>query len=247
MKLGACVILGLCVALAGCVGALQRGMLGNEYVSTARPAISASASNLPVMAAGAGLCNLPWTGALAGLPIQVWLALYGEGGLSPLAIVAQAQTPEGWLWEPSMFIPGSVDQGTEVFNGVGYQAMTFIVDPRRDPFGGFITGAQPDGAPQLWVVRTFVANFNFQVDRMILQYREPLPEGIVSLTAIPYGMGEFLPQFEQRAREAFSVGNAPQNVSGIVENYIQGVRWQYMTQTFLGQATHDPRFMGNLW
>lgn len=225
--------------LGGCVGALQRGMLGNEYISTARPSIAIQAKNMPLLASGQGMANLMWSDMLGGLPIHVWLAVYGEGGLAPLAIAAQAQVPDGWYWDSIMRRPFSVDDNTEVFNGVTYQACTFIVNPAKDAFGGLITGVRPDGAPQLWIARAFAARFNFNDDKIILEYREPLPAEIASLTSLPYGQGDFLAAFEQRARDAFAVSAGPANPSGVNTGYAQGILWQYMGTNFLGTASQN--------
>lgn len=234
--------LALIICLAGCEYALQRGMLGDAYISTARPSITLEAKNMPLLAAGQGSCNLVWSDMLGGLPVQMWLAVYGTGGLAPLAIVAQAQVPEGWQWDGIMRRPFSVDDGVEVFDGVGYQACTFIVDPSNDPFSGLVTGVKPDGQPQMWLVRAFAARYNFNVDKIIMEYREPLPSEITSLTALPFGQGDFLQKFNQRARDAFVVAAGPKNPKGVTQNYIQGILWQYMGPRFLGSASPNIRY-----
>lgn len=66
---------------------------------------------------------------------------------------------------------------------------------------------------------------------------EPLPEGITSLTALPLGMGDFLQQFAQRARNAFVVQNGPARPSGIKTGYIQGINWTRMDTNFLGTVS----------
>lgn len=231
------------IVLWGCGQGLQRGMLGTTYVSTARPAISVTAPNLPLMLAGSGTANLFWTGVLGGLPIDVWLAVYGTGGLAPLAIAAQAQTPQSWIWDSDMFKPFSVDHGNEVFNGADYQACTFIVNPQNDPFGALVTGARPDGAPQLWLVRAFQSRYNYNQDKIILQYREPLPDGVTSLTALPLGQDKLLPEFAQRARQAFAVGSAPAGDPKVRAQYANGIQWQYMGQNFLGTVSRLDLFL----
>ncbi|MDE5832202.1 MAG: DUF4851 domain-containing protein, partial [Desulfovibrio sp.] len=158
--------------VTGCADALQRGILDQAYVSTARPSITIKANGLPLMASGQASANLFWTGMMGGLAIDMWIAVYGEGGLAPMAIAAQAQTPEGWHWDGIMDRPFSVDQGTEVFNGVTYQACTFVINPATDPFGDLLTGVKPDGQPQLWMARAFAARYNFDQDKIILEYRE---------------------------------------------------------------------------
>lgn len=234
---GACalVILG---ALWGCSQALQRGMLGDAYVSTARPALMIEAKGMPLLAAGQGFCNMFWTGMLGGLPIQVWLAVYGEGGLAPMAITVQAQTPQGWYWDGIMRRPFSVDEGAAAFNGVTYDAYTYIVDPQRDPFGAFCAGVDDSGKPQLWIARAFAARYFFNQDKIILEYREPLPAGVTDLTALPMGHGDLLRQFAQRAKSVFTVAPAPGHPEGVRQSYIQGVEWQYMGQAFLGSVSH---------
>lgn len=236
-KLLAPCALALLVAAFGCTGALQRGMLGNAYISTARPSISLQARDMPLMLAGQGICSLFWSGMLGGLNIDVWLAVYGAGGLSPMAIVAQAQTPQGWYWDGIMRRPFSVDESVETFNGVAYQACTFIINPAKDPFGQLVTGVKPDGQPQLWMVRAYAARYNFDADKIILEYREPLPDGVTSLTALPLGQGDLLASFAERARKAFIVGPAPQNPTGVKTAFANAVQWQYMGQGFLGTAS----------
>lgn len=228
----------LCLTLLiGCAGVLQRGMIGNNYISTARPSISITAKGMPLMLSGQGMCNLFWTGMMGGLDIDVWLAVYGEGGLAPMAIVAQAQVPQGWYWDADLRPPFTVQDSLEAFNGVTYQACTYVVNPARDPFGNLVTGVQPDGKPQLWLVRSFSSRFNFDNDKIILQYREPLPPDITDINAIPWGQSDLLPGFAERAHNIFEVAAGPTNPTGVKTGYASGIQWKYMTQQFLGQAS----------
>lgn len=232
-------IAALLMLAAGCTGAQQRGMLDSMYVSTARPAISLEAKGMPLLTGGQGTVNLTWSGMLGGLPVRVWLAAYGKGGVrNPMAIVAQAEVPQGWYWDGIMRRPFSVDEGIEVFDGVGYQACTYIVDGERDPFALLAAGnAAQEDKPVRWLARGFAARFNFNNDKIILEYREPLPEGIVSLDALPWGQADLLRSFAQRARDAFQVGPAPANLSGLTTGYAQNIQWQFMDQRFLGTVS----------
>lgn len=230
-------IIGLITLITGCADALKRGMIGDTYISTARPAITLSVKNMPLMLAGRGSAQLPWTAMVGGLPISVWLAVYGEGGLAPLAIVAQAQAPENWYFDDVSNKPFTVDQGTEVFNGVTYYASTFIVNPATDPFGALVTGVKPDGEPQLWIVRHYAARFNFDQDKIIMEYREPLPDDITSLSALPLGRANYLREFAQRARESFVVATPESNPKEVTTGYANAVQWQFMNQRFLGTVS----------
>ena len=236
------VLLVLSIYLGACSGIQQRGMLGEAYVSSTRPAICVEVKDMPLMTYGTGIPNMTWTSMLGGLPIQTWVAVYGSGGLAPMAIVAQAEVPEGWYWDSNMKKPFSVDEGVEIFDNVAYQACTYIVSPRNDPFGQLITGTDPDGQPQMWLVRNFAARFNFNTDKIILQYREPLPEGVVTLSQLPYGHSELLVNFERRAREAFVVTSAPQDMGDVKEGYSDAIQWQYMGQNFLGTVSQYSPF-----
>ena len=64
----------LLAAVAGCEGALQRGMLDGAYVSTARPDISIEVRNMPVLTAGRGMASLVWSDMMGSLPIDMWMA-----------------------------------------------------------------------------------------------------------------------------------------------------------------------------
>lgn len=234
--------LALCLLLAcaaGCSEALQRGILDNNYISTARPSITVAVNNMPLMDSGQGFCNMYWTGMLGGLPVEMWMAIYGEGGLAPMAITAQAQLPQGWIWDGITPRPFSVDESTAAFNGVTYTAWTYIVDPAKDPFGALATGVRPDGQPQMWIARAFAARYNFNQDKMIFEYREPLPAEITTLANLPLGYGDFLLQFAERAKNAFSVSDGPKNPAGVKKGYVQGIQWQYMGQGFLGTVSRN--------
>lgn len=235
----------LVLLMTGCNAAQQRGMLGSAYVSTTRPAISVEAKNMPLLTAGQGSTNLTWSGMMGGLPIRVWLAVYGTGDISPMAVVAQAEVPQGWYWDSIMRRPFSVDEGVEVFDGVGYQACTYIVDSSHDPFGALVAGKTTTGQPVRWLARGFAARYNFNDDKIIMEYREPLPAGIESLSVLPLGTADTLRAFEQRARETFSVGPVPSNLSQLRQGYAQGVQWQYMDENFLGTVSKYDFFNGN--
>lgn len=232
------VALVLAPVLWGCQS-LQRGMLDGAYVSTARPALMVQVKDMPLFASGEGYANVFWTGMLGGLPVQMWFALYGSGGLMPMAIVAQAQLPSGWYWDALMSRPFSVDQGTAAFGGVTYDAYSYIVNPGADPFANFTEANGPDGQPQRWIARVFAARYNFNQDKMILEYREPLPAAISDLTALPLGYDSFLREFATRARAAFNVSPCPENVPAVQKSYIRGIEWQFVDQNFLGSISRN--------
>lgn len=235
----------LAMLLAGCNAGLQRGMVGPVYVSTARPAISLTVKDMPLLTGGQGQCNLPWTSVLGGLPVSVWLAAYGQGTpQSPLAIVAQAELPHSWYWNSDSTPPFSVDHATEIIGDTQFLASTFIVDGARDPFS-LLAGVQPDTPPVRWLVRSFTSRFNFNVDKVILEYREPLPEQMAFLDVLTIAQTDQLKAFEQRARNTFVVGRVPENLIGLVDPYLKNVLWQFMDQYFLGTVSQYDSFKVN--
>lgn len=227
----------LACSLTACGTSLQRGMLGDAYVSSARPTIMIQAKDLPLLTAGNGLADLTNTSAIAGLPIRVWLALYGEGLHGPLAVVAQAQVPHGWYWDSILRRPFSVNERIELLGGIGFQACTFIVDGPHDPFISQSWSESTEDRPKRWLVRAFAARCNFDEDKIILEYREPLPPYMDDLTSIPYGHDDVLLSFEQRAREAFVFSPLPDTLEGVRSSYPQGIQWRYMRERFLGTAS----------
>ena len=232
-----CVALCMVAIMAGCTGALQRGMQGNAYVSTARPNISMQAVNMPLITGGTGKAMLDGTGVIGGLSLNTWLAVYGKGDpQSPMAIVAMAEVPQGWYWDSDGQPPFSVDKGVEVFNNVGYAASTYIVDSKKDPFA-VIAGMNSESQPMRWLVRGFAARYNFNDTKVVMEYREPLPENLAGQETLTESMTDQLTAFEQRADAAFTVADVPQNATGIAIGYAKNIRWQFLDHRFWGTVS----------
>ena len=223
--------------LTACVAGTQRGMLDTSYVSTARPAIAMRATTLPLLTGGEGSCSLSWSGGLEGVPITVWLAAYGSGKPdAPMAIIAHADLHLGWYWDDDGSRPFSVDPGVEVFGDVGFKACTYIVESTRDPFA-ILAGVPENAEPMRWVARGFAARCNFNMSKLVMEYREPLPEHLANTPHLVIGQTDWLRAFENRAREAFVVGPVPANRDDILRGYASNVRWRYMDQRFLGTVS----------
>lgn len=234
--------------LTGCAGngGQQRGLQGDRYVSTARPAVSLAARSMPFLLGGEGRGRLVRCGVIGGLPFRSWYAVYGTPGKGPLAVVAHGELPPQWMWDGDMRRPFSINVGTEVFDGQGFQAFTYIAETERDPFVRLMnpqTLQQKDAVPQRWIVRAFATRCNFDQGKIVMEYREVLPEDIVSLTALPYGRADYVSRFEQRAREAFSVQTPLPDAGSIEKNYVgDGILWQYMNEGFWGTASYNDTF-----
>lgn len=238
--LTSCVAL-LLFVLAGCTAAQQRGMTGTTYVSTSRPAFSATAKQLPLLAAGFGRSSLTESGVLGGLNVDAWIAVYGKGdGNGPLAIVAQGELDDPWNWNSALYHPFAIHEGADVLNGLGVETCTYMVSESRDAFLPFMrpqtASAKKDGETpaRRWIARVFACRTDFNKGKLIFEYREPLPEGFTSLTSVPYGMSDFIPAFEERARQAFEVNLSPAKPAEIRQEYLAGLNWQYLDEKFWG-------------
>lgn len=233
--------------LAGCAGSgQQRGLLHDRYVSTARPSIALAAKSMPLITGGEGRGRLVRCGVIGGLPFRSWYAVYGTPGKGPLAVVAQGELPPQWIWDGDMRRPFSINVGTEVIGGESFQGFTYIAETERDPFARLTNPQmlqQEDAVPQRWIVRTFAKRCDFDMGKIILSYREVLPDDIVSLTALPYGRADYVSRFEQRAREAFSVQTPWTDTGTIEKSYVgDSILWQYMNENFWGTASYNDTF-----
>ena len=192
-----------------------------------------------------GASRLTSSGAMGGLIVDSWITVYGKGdGVSPLAIVAHGEVPDGWYWDGIMRHPFSIDEGVETIGGVGFQACTYVTSEKRD---AFLPLEDPEGArilaqdgqpPRRWLARMFANRFDFDNDKIVLEYREPLPEDITSITALPLGRADYIAAFEQRAREAFVVETSGIPAAGIMQQRgIGALQWRYMDETFWGTVS----------
>jgi hypothetical protein len=236
-----CAIMAMAI-FSGCsTTARQRGMSGAAYISTSRPAVSLQAEKLPLLTAGEGFATLLGYSMPAGMTTRVWLAVYGENSpTSPLAIVAHAEVQAGWYWDGIMRRPFSLNESVEVIGGLEMQACTYLVEGDRDPFTPLAAGT-PD-TPIRWIARGFAARSNFYEDKIILEYRERLPQEVNSLNSLPLAYGDFVREFEQRARESFRVGPVPSQAAIAGMGRANAVRWRYMAEKFLGTATRYDNF-----
>ncbi len=237
-----CATLGLFVLMAGCSSALQRGMQDSTYVSTARPSIAIKAVNMPLITGGEVNVSLDDTGVIGGLSLNAWVAVYGKGDpQSPIAIVGLADVPRGWYWDGDGQRSFSVDKGVEIFNNIGFAASTYIVDSKRDPFSA-VAGLTDTSKPMSWLVRGFAARYNFNETKIILEYREPLPENFAGQQALTESNTDQLKAFEQRASAAFAVAAAAERMPRITSGYAKNIRRQYMDHLFWGTASRYDTF-----
>ena len=233
-------VLTACFLTACTLAGQQRGVVDGRYVSTTRPAISVGINNsLPLTAAGRGNAYLKDDVLISGLPVDMWIATYGNAQTKAMAIIAQAEVPPNWFWDGDMRRPLSINERVEIIDGQAFQACTFTENISRSPFGR-ITASATDSGPEIWVVRAFATRFNGDRDKIILEYREPLPADITDIGAMPYGRGNFIGEFEERAKKVFSISLPPKGII-VPQAFAQGIQWQYLGKKFLGTASRNER------
>jgi hypothetical protein len=224
------------ILLAGCATApLQRGILDAGLLSTSRPAVYVKAPNIPFLVGGQGRASLYKTGVMGGLPVKIWLAAYGQGSAdAPLAIAALAELPSSWYWDSDGRPADCVDEGLELFGHTGYQAATYVVKSRRDPFAPLVAAEEQQSLQ--WLARRFVARFHFNACKLVLEYREALPPEFSGKSAREIDR-EYRRLFAARAGEAFQASPVPERRDAFVAGWAQRIRWHYLDHRFLGTAS----------
>ena len=223
------------------MGVQQRGIADGAYVSTSRPAISVAVSGLPLKTGGFGHGMLREPSAAGPLTIDVHSYVYGRSAQGPQASVTHAELPGGWFWTTVTPRFGAIDEGMEVYDGQKYTAFTYLVPSRTDPFAGVLgEPVQTGGRETYWIARYFASVRNMMRDKIILEYREPAPANLTDLSSRPVGMENYLEQFEERARKAFSV-RLPASPLAQVQSgtAYAGIRWQFMRDEFLGPVMEE--------
>ncbi len=231
--------LALAVGLTACVAGQQRGMDGAVYVSTSRPAVTVAVKDIPLVTAGRGTGMLSRPNRAAPVQVDMRTAVYAQGRDKAMAVVAHAELPSPrWIWVTIHPRVGAIHCGQDMIGGQAFTAFTYLVPRAGDPYAG-IAGEPADGdeaaGTAWWLARYFAVGTNFNNDKIILEYREPAPEGLTSLDGIPYGMTETIAAFERRAREAFVLGLPAEGVQAR-DGYPEGVRWRHMDDLFLGDV-----------
>ena len=234
-----CLCLGTAILLSGmpggCTSALQRGTTedGTAYVSTARPAIEVGVADLPLVTHGRGKGTLKDPGILGGLSPDTWISVYSRGPKGPCAVIAHSEL-DGWIWTTVWPRPGAVDARQEIIGGIPFAASTYVQQVRSDPFAGTagedISDKAQEKCPQYWLVRYMAAVLGHRDEKLILEYRVPLPEG-----GLPQGglTEAFLAQFRQEALSAFTI-REPGRDRKIQDGYAEGIRWRFVDDAFLG-------------
>ena len=236
-----------CLFLLGCSAAQQRGVAGDAYVSTSRPAVAVHVKDMPLVTSGRGTGHLLRPNMAGAVPVTVRTAVFGSKASAPMAIVTHAELPNDlWIWTSVYPRPRSSKLTTEVVGGQPFAAFTYLVPCKNDPYAGLVGDPTKivkegyrdgdDPAPAYWIARYFALRTNFNHDKIILEYREPAPKGLETMENIPFGMTDQIREFEDRARKAFTLDLPDPKLGPIQSGFPRGVRWQFMSDPYLGDV-----------
>lgn len=224
------------VSLCSCVQLQRHGIASKTYVSASHPNFAIGVNNdFPLISGGIASSKLSDCGILGGLPLDSWLAMYGDSEIGPIAIVAHAELPARWYWDAVSPHPFSVDTGFEIIADMRFETWTYVAHDRRNPF--CLPPEKEDTKLGRWLVRCFARRADFDRSKIVLEYRERLPEAVDTITSMPYGYGDYLKHFAERARSAFVGGDASALKTQIRPSRISNIRSQYLDEKFWGTAS----------
>lgn len=198
----------ICCALTLACSPLSRGFIQGELLSSAYPPITIS-SSLPVLLEGK--CTpFVLVDSRYQFP-ETWIAVYGERSLqAPMAIAVYSVATPSTEWRDAGKLPpdGPVVSSVD-FGGNAFAGSIRIVSADRDPFAPLLLSPEEikeKGSEIQWLTQRFsLASADFWETKIILEYREPLPEWLGPLDLSTYLTTPDMRAFMERAAKAFSV------------------------------------------
>lgn len=219
-----------CILLAACTmmkkkRPVQRGLVGESFVSTGQPAFALQAEpHLALRSAGVmDLSLLTQQLGNSNATASCWYALYVNHGdeahampinvshdstkkaSALLAFLVDAKNP--WQWEMSV-ASGHLEVHADnlEIDGKPAHAATFVLSQNKDPWAPLMSHTGFAGQSTDTLVRRFTLLMQQRRAKLIIEYREPL---INNSGMRPLEDFAALAAFEQRAREAFNLYTSP--------------------------------------
>ncbi len=230
-----------CLFLLGC-SSLVRGFSENGFVSNGYPPVTISCT-LPLITYGQ---NSPLIMTDVGYRSpQAWLAVYGNAKdpSAPMAIIAYGETPSGFQWDPAgSSYPDMPVTSQALFGGQEFSGTVRIVSAQKDPFAPLFYPPEvlkEKGRSILWLAQRYCCeSLNFWETKIVLEYREPLPDWVTPGIDPSLMIGTpKMTAFIKRAQEAFILAFAEPQFSSARAPYLHGGLQGRYIGPFLGSMS----------
>lgn len=231
-------VLSLCFSIAACSPSLRQGMDATRFISSVAPAFSVT-STLPLATAEKVSSFLQTNG---GFPVvSAWLSVYGAENLeSPMVLIAYSSVPNStWVWEYARIsTPDSPVMTKPLFDNQRFYGTIHTLNGAKDAFTLWLTDPE-NAAKQTWLVQRYTALFNFRQNKLILEYREPMPESLQADMPIS-PESPAMQAFAERAKAALSFTFNPAPSAPLVIPTItsKNINTRYLSR-FLGSITQE--------
>ncbi len=231
----------LCLFIVACTPRqAKQGIYENSLVYTAQVPFSAG-STLPLASFQQSSALMYADGQYVSLPVM--LTIYGEKSLdAPMSIVAFSaiNNTNNWVWEyAGTSPPDNPIMSEPYFDGKKFYGTIHVLNGKEDPFTLWLAESEEEAAETYWLVQRYTQLSDFRMNKLVLEYREPLPKSLQELfLAEGFVINPQEPEmiaFSERAKASFLVNFAvPKTLElgqGPVEN--KRINRQYLDE-FLG-------------
>lgn len=227
------------VAISACTP-FYRGFEGSTLVSPARPDVSVSVVDMPMLAHGQ---IAPFLNTDQGYQFPETLVLRIRNGrrvsrshCGPF-LCAQQQLGE-WTRCPSAAM-AQQNMGT-VFGGESFYGSVRIVNGAKDPFAPLFA-PEDQWASLDWLVQRFACLNDFRRSKLILEYREPLPASLKGVSEVPV-YNEAVQAFRERGGPRCSTSSRGAPMPKDEAPYIKTLNARYMGNFLGSMSVKEPLF-----
>ncbi len=229
-----CLLLCAVAVLAACAP-FYRGFEGSSVVSPARPDVTVGVKAMPMLSHGR---ISPFLNTDQGYQFpEAFVSVYGTDAASPMAIVTLAIVPNNaWEWDPLTF-SGPLAQETlgATFGEQAFYGNVRIVNGAEDAFSPLFADKE-QWASLRWLAQRFAILEDFSRAKIILEYREPLPESLAAVVGQLPVYSDEVQAFRERAIKAFEVRFGGAVSPDAAAPYIKTLNERYMGK-FLGSMS----------
>lgn len=227
------------VAISACTP-FYRGFEGSTLVSPARPDVSVSVVDMPMLAHGQ-IAPVPEYGSRLPVPGNPCLRIRNGRRVSRSHCGPFLCAQQRLGMDPLSFSGPMAQQnmGT-VFGGESFYGSVRIVNGAKDPFAPLFA-PEDQWASLDWLVQRFACLNDFRRSKLILEYREPLPASLKGVSEVPV-YNEAVQAFRERAAKVFHVqyGEAPMPKDEAP--YIKTLNARYMGNFLGSMSVKEPLF-----